>query len=143
MDARSYPLVPARRIAPCIHTAVTDNKKPDKGAGGTFVRRISGRSVLFLDIRHKGKMTCSLDGDSERSLMLRTVPGDPSGKDLSSLGNILPKLCYILVIDLIVLFSTEHTDFFSSAAASSLHGRIRSFTSIIISHDAFLLFLLN
>src|SRR5699024_3102063 len=46
---------------------------------------------------------------------------------------------HIFVADLVVLFSTEYADFFSSASASSLHGRIRSLT-FIVSHDCYLLY---
>ena len=96
---------------------------------------------LFLNIGHKRKMTCSLDRYGKRSLMLCTVAGNSSRQDLAALGNVFPKLCYILVIDLIVLCSAEHSDFFSSAAAASLHWRIWSFASVIVSHVGSLLFI--
>src|SRR5699024_9632693 len=94
---------------------------------------------LVLNVGHQGKVTCSLDSNCQSSLMFRTVSCDSSGKNLSSFGNILSQFCYILVIDLIIFFAAEYTNFFSSASASSLHGRVRSFASIV-SHDSFLLF---
>ena len=71
-------------------------------------------------------MTGSLDGYCQGSLVLRAVSGDPSGKDLTALGDVPFQFCNILVVDLIVLFATEDTDFFPSASASPLHGRVAS-----------------
>ena len=51
---------------------------------------------------------------------------------------IFSEFCYILVIDFIVFFTAEYTNFFSSASASSLHWRVASITSIV-SHDSYLL----
>lgn len=88
---------------------------------------------LILYIRHERQMSCSLNSSGERPLMSCTVSGDPSRKDLASLGYISLQLCRILIIDHIV-FSTKNTYFFSSAnAASPLHRRI-GFVCFIISH---------
>ena len=95
--------------------------------------------ISILDVGHDGEMTCSLNCNRQCTLMLCTVSGDSSGKDLASLRNILAQLSCILVIDLIIFFAAEYANFFSSASASSLHGRIRSFASVIVSHDGFLL----
>ena len=75
------------------------------------------RSVLHVG--HKRDLACSLDCDCQSSLMLCAVAGNSSGKDLASLRNILLQLRYILVIDLVVLFSTEHADFFPSVYRSA------------------------
>ena len=53
--------------------------------------------------------------------MLRTVACDPAGKDLPSLGYISFQLVDILIADLVILLATEHTYFFSSNQASSMH----------------------
>ena len=76
-------------------------------------------SQLVLNVRHQCNVSCSLDCYCKSSLMLCTVSCDSSRKDFSSLGNILLKLCYVLVIDLVILFTTEYADFFSSAGRSS------------------------
>ncbi len=49
-------------------------------------RPVKFHKQLILNIGHKREMTGSLDRYGKRSLMLCTVAGDPSGKDLSSLG---------------------------------------------------------
>ena len=73
--------------------------------------------------------------------MLCTVACDSSRKDLTSLRDVSLELVYILVIDLIVLFTTENANFFSSAhAASSLH---RSIASIFIECHCMTLLLLR
>ena len=54
-------------------------------------------------------MTCSLNSNSQSSLMFCTVSCDSSRKDLTSLRNIFSEFCYILVIDLIVFFTAEYT----------------------------------
>ena len=91
---------------------------------------LSVNQELVLYVRHKCNVTCSLDRYSERSLMLCTVACDSSRKDLTSLRDVSLELVYILLIDLVVLFTTENANFFSSAhAASSLH---RSIASILI-----------
>ena len=64
-------------------------------------------------------MSSSLDCYRQSSLMLSAVSGDSSWKDLTSLRDVLSQLCYILVIDLVILFATEYTYFFSSASAAS------------------------
>lgn len=69
-------------------------------------------------------MSCALDRNRKRSLVLRAVSGDSSGKDLSSLGNISAKLIAVLVIDYII-FAAEYTDFLSSAHPPLFLGEIR------------------
>ncbi len=96
---------------------------------------------LVLYVRHHSQMTCSLNSNCQRSLMFCTVSGDSSGKNLTSLRYVSFQFCDILVINLIVFFSTEYTYFFSSAAASSLHRRIRSLTSVICHETRDLVFL--
>ena len=81
---------------------------------------------LLRDVRHQRQMTRPLDGNGQRSLVLRAVAGDPSGKDLASLGYVSFQLVHVLVID-DVIFSAKYADFLSSAhAASSLCRSIRS-----------------
>ena len=64
-------------------------------------------------------MAGSLDRDSECSLMLCAVSGDAARKDLASLRDILLQLCYILVIDLVILFPAEYADFLPSVHRSA------------------------
>ncbi len=44
--------------------------------------------ILILNIRHNCHMTGAFDGGCESSLVFRTVAGNPSGKDFSTLGYI-------------------------------------------------------
>ena len=98
---------------------------------------VSGKSLL--DIRHNRHMAGSFYCYSKGSLMLCAISCDSSGKDFASFRNILSELCCILVVDFVILFSAEYAYFLSSAAASSFHGRVRSFTSVCICHGWFLL----
>ena len=80
-------------------------------------------------------MSCSLDCYCKSSLMFCTVSCDSSRKNFSSFRNIFLLFCYILVIDLVIFFSTEYADFFSSASrTSSLKSAFRS-ASLFVSHD--------
>ena len=68
-------------------------------------------------------MACSLDSSGNASLMLCTGTCDPSRKDLSSFRNVFLQGCYIFVADLLCFFSTENTNFLSSAdIRASPHG---------------------
>lgn len=69
-------------------------------------------------------MSCPLDCNGERSLVLCAVTGDPSGKDLASLGNVSAELIAVLVVDHIIL-AAEHADFFPSAHPSLFLREIR------------------
>ena len=92
-------------------------------------------SQLVLNVRHQGNMSCSLDRYCKSSLVFCTVSCDPSRKDLASLRNIFLQLCNVLVIDLVILFTTEYSHFFSSARrASSLESALWS-ASLFVSHD--------
>jgi hypothetical protein len=75
-------------------------------------------------------MARSLDGTGECSLVCSACAGDPSGKNLSALGDILAKLCDILVINGIVL-AAEDANFSLSMEAASLSERcIRTILSV-------------
>ena len=104
----------------------------------TTVHFFTSLSDLVCYIWHNSDMSCSLNFNCKSSLMFCTVSCDSSWKDFTSFRNIFSEFCYILVIDFIIFFTAEYTNFFSSASASSLHWRVRSFASIV-SHDCFLL----
>ena len=79
---------------------------------------------LILNVRHDSELASSLDSYGKLSLVLSTVTGDAAGKNLSSLGNKLLKLCCVLVIDNVV-FTTENANLLTSTdAAFSLSGAI-------------------
>lgn len=69
-------------------------------------------------------MSCALDRYCKRSLVLRAVSCDSSGKNLTSLGDISAQLVAVLVIDYII-FAAEYADFLSSAHASLFLREIR------------------
>ena len=71
------------------------------------------RSELLLDVRKDCKVTCSLDGNGQLTLMSCAGTGNSSGKDLSALRDVLAQLCCILVINRII-FSAEYADLFLS-----------------------------
>ena len=80
-------------------------------------------------------MSCSLDRNRQRALMLCAVAGDAARKDLAALGDISLKLVDILVADLAVL-ATEYADFLSSAesAGFSSESAFAAFCISLISH---------
>lgn len=61
---------------------------PGQAEKKSTAEAVPKKLFLLCCVRHKSDMSCSFDRYSERSLMLCTVPGDPSRKNLSSLGNI-------------------------------------------------------
>ena len=74
-------------------------------------------------------MTRALDRGRDRSLMRRAGTRDPSGKNLSSLGDILPQRGDILEIHGLRLITAKHTDL-SSAPESAGSSRPRGAASI-------------
>lgn len=66
------------------------------------------------DIGKKSNYTCALYCGSKFTLMLCTGTGHTSGKNFSALGNELPELCHILIIDKIDFICTESTNFLLS-----------------------------
>ena len=69
---------------------------------------------LVGNVRKKSHLTCSLDSYGELSLVKSAVAGNTSGEDLSSLGNELSELCYVLVIDAVNLILAEDANLLSS-----------------------------
>jgi len=93
----------------------------------TILLRTVGRLLkLILYVWHQCKMSSSLNCYCKSSLMFCTVSCDSSWKNFSSFRNVLSQFCYIFVVDLIVFFTAEYTNFFSSTKRSSLHRRICS-----------------
>ncbi len=72
----------------------------------------------ILHVWHQCHVTGSLDGNRQRSLVLRAVSCDSSRKDLAALGDESLELIGILVINDIIL-SAEHTNLFSSMHGAS------------------------
>ena len=66
-------------------------------------------------------MSCTLNRYRKRSLVLRAVSGDSSGKDLTSLRDVSAQLVAVLVVDYIIL-AAEYADFLSSAHPSLFLG---------------------
>ena len=83
-----------------------------------------------LGVRHQSQVACSLDRTGECSLVSSASACDSSGKNLAALGDILAKLCDVLVINGIVL-AAEHANFSLSMEAASLSERcIRTILSV-------------
>ena len=70
--------------------------------------------ILVGNVGKKCHLTCSLDSGGELSLVKSAGAGYTSGEDLSSLGNELSELCYILVIDSVNLILAEDANLLSS-----------------------------
>ena len=71
---------------------------------------------LVGNVGEKCHLASSLNSYSELSLVKSAVAGNTSGEDLSSLGNELSELCYILVIDLGYFVLAEDANFLSSVS---------------------------
>ena len=70
--------------------------------------------LLVGNVGEKRHLASSLDCYGELSLVKSTSAGNTSGKNLSSLGNELSELSYILVIDAVNLILTEDANLLSS-----------------------------
>jgi len=70
--------------------------------------------ILVGYIRKQCHLTCSLNSYGELSLVKSAGAGNTSGEDLSSLGNELSELSYILVINSINLVLAEDANLLSS-----------------------------
>jgi hypothetical protein len=70
--------------------------------------------LLVGNVGEKCHLACSLDSYGELSLVKSAVAANTSGKDLSSLGNELSELSYVLVINVRNLILAEDANFLSS-----------------------------
>ena len=97
-------------------------------------------SVSILYIRKDCKVTSTLDGQCNGTLMLSAVAGDSSRKDLAALRDISLKLVNILVADFTVL-AAEYADFLSSAESALLSSKsaFTAFAISLVSHSISLL----
>ena len=91
------------------------------------------QSVFYLYqlvgyVGEKCHLASSLDSYGELSLVKSAGAGYTSGEDLSSLGNELSELCYILVIDSVNLILAEDANLLSSVHGTE--GRTLSIVSI-------------
>ena len=68
---------------------MAERKKTPHGLPYEVVSVRSCFPALFYGVGKHGKVSCSLDRNGKLSLMLCAVAGDPSGKDLTSLRDIL------------------------------------------------------
>ena len=71
--------------------------------------------LLVGNVGEKRHLASSLDCYGELSLVKSAVAANTSGEDLSSLGNELSKLSYILVINICNLILAEDANFLSSS----------------------------
>ena len=77
---------------------------------------LKNNSKLVRNVGKKCHLASSLDSYGELSLVKSAVAANTSGEDLSSLGNELSELCYVLVIDIRNLILAEDANFLSSVA---------------------------
>ena len=86
-------------------------------------------------------MTSALDGNCQSSLMLSACSADSSGKDLTTLRDVLLKLVNILVIDNGTCFHTEAANLFLSSDDSLPNGSFPIGLLLVLSkrHVTFLL----
>ena len=70
--------------------------------------------VLVGYVGQKCHLTCSLNCNGKLSLVKSAGAGNTSGENLSSLGNKLSELSYVLVINAVYLVLTEDANLLSS-----------------------------
>ena len=95
-------------------------------------------NINFKLVGYVGKkchLSSSLDSNIKLSLVKSASSGYTSGEDLSSLGNELSELSYVLVINIVNLVLAEDTYFLSSM--SRTEGRTRGIVSLHFSHKPF------
>ena len=74
--------------------------------------------LLVGNVGEKRHLASSLDSYGELSLVKSAVTANTSGEDLSSLGNELSELCYVLVINVSNLILAEDANLLSSVAGT-------------------------
>ena len=82
-----------------------------------FIQKALCRSINYQLVGYVGEkchLASSLNSSSKLSLVKSAVAGYTSGEDLSSLGNELSELCYVLVIDVRNLILAEDANLRSS-----------------------------
>ena len=89
---------------------------------------------LVSHVGQQGNVPGALDGHGQLTLMSSTNAGHSAGEDLASLGDVLAKLCSILIIDACSLIYTELADL--AATANFAMGTLGSLVSLF--HDNFL-----
>ena len=100
---------------------------------------------IYILVRYVGEkchLSCSLDSYVELSLVKSASAGYTSGEDLSSLGDELSELSYVLVIDTVNLILAEDTNLLSSVHGAEVGtGRIVSFhfdSQTFLTHDFYI-----
>ncbi len=100
----------------------------------------------FIGRCRKGKnrnITRPFKGDRHLSLMLCTVPGDPSGNDLPSFRDKISKDLWIFIIDIYFFICTESTDlspherFFPSVGSCFFCGSLHSILLVSLTFVVF------
>lgn len=100
----------------------------------------NNRHVLVGYVGEKCHLASSLDSYGELSLVESAGAGNTSGKDLSSLGNELSELSYVLVINSVNLILTEDANLLSSVVRTEGTRRIIHFLIQFLSNSRFLYF---
>ena len=72
-------------------------------------------------VGEKCHLASSLDSYGELSLVKSAGAGYTSGEDLSSLGNELSELCYVLIIDSVNIILAEDANLLSSVQIGRAH----------------------
>jgi hypothetical protein len=73
---------------------------------------------LFSCIGEQRYMTCSLDSQGYLALMLGTITGNSSGKNLASLGNVFSEFENIFIINVVNLVHAKSTYALARPSAS-------------------------
>ena len=102
-------------------------------------------SSIYILVRYVGEkchLSCSLDSYVELSLMKSASTGYTSGEDLSSLGNELSELSYVLVINAVNLVLAEDANLLSSVHGTEVRtGSVVSFhldSQTFLTHDFYI-----
>jgi len=80
------------------------------------------RFALVRNVRHKGDLAGTLDGNGQLALMLCAYAAHPAGHYLAALGGELTKAVHVLVIYMFHLVGAEGTNLTAALAGTGLHG---------------------
>ena len=131
-------------ISRTLYSILPKNKyrKRQDDSSWRFIVCIANKYLLVRYVGEKCHLSCSLDSYVELSLMESASTGYTSGEDLSSLGDELSELSYVLVINAVNLVLAEDANLLSSVHGTEVGaGRIVSFhldSQTFLTHDFYI-----
>jgi hypothetical protein len=76
-------------------------------------------AIKVCNERQQGDVPRALDGCCQRALMLGAGAGLATGTDLAAIADVPLQQCYVLVVDVLNLFSTELANFLAAGETTA------------------------